>query len=386
MNKDQSGDSLYTKVAHDPYDTRHHGAINVPVYQNSLFAFETHEEFDLAMQNVLGHHVYSRGNNPTVRNLEGKLAEMEGGEDAKCFASGMAAITAAVLSLVQQGDHIVCVNHAYGPTREFLGSYLVKFGIETTFVDGTALSNWEEAIKPNTKLMYLESPTTMTFELQDLRACAQLAASKGIKTIIDNTWATPCHLMPITLGIDLVVHSITKYISGQSDCLGGVVIGSLELMTRLSNSEYMLFGGIMTPQTAALVMRGLRTLPLRMERHQRSGMLVAEHISKQPYAVHVHHPGLPTHPQHELALQQFIGFSSLFSFESFEPLEKLKAWATKLQYFKIGVSWGGFESLVNVNVVRSGNTERHIVRLYVGLEDPQDLIRDIDDAAAATLV
>ncbi|MDQ0878338.1 cystathionine beta-lyase/cystathionine gamma-synthase [Paenibacillus sp. V4I3] len=386
MNKDQSGDSLYTKAAHDPYDTRHHGAINIPVYQNSLFAFETHEQFDLAMQNVLGHHVYSRGNNPTVRNLEEKLAKMEGGEDAKCFASGMAAITAAVLSVVQQGDHIVCVNHAYGPTREFLGSYLVKFGIETSFVDGTELSNWEEAIKPNTKLMYLESPTTMTFELQDLRACAQLAASKGIKTIIDNTWATPCHLMPITLGIDLVVHSITKYISGHSDCLGGVVIGSMELMNRLSNSEYMLFGGIMTPQTASLVMRGLRTLPLRMERHQRSGMLIAEHISNQPYAAHVHHPGLPTHPQHELALQQLIGFSSLFSFESYEPLEKLKAWATKLQYFKIGVSWGGFESLVNVNVIRSGDKERHIVRLYVGLEDPQDLIRDIDDAAAAVLL
>ncbi|MGO4276459.1 PLP-dependent transferase, partial [Paenibacillus sp. TAF58] len=136
----------------------------------------------------------------------------------------------------------------------------------------------------------------------------------------------------------------------------------------------------------ALVMRGLRTLPLRMERHQRSGMLVAEHISNQPFATRVHHPGLSTHPQHELALQQLIGFSSLFSFESLEPLEKLKAWATKLQYFKIGVSWGGFESLVNVNVVRSGDSVRHIVRLYVGLEDPQDLIRDINNAAAAILL
>lgn len=381
MSSKERLETQFTTVAHDSYDNRHHGAINIPIYQNSLFAFDRYEEFDHAMENVLDHHVYSRGNNPTVHYLEQKIAELEEGEAAKCFASGMAAITAAILSFVQHGDHIVCVHQVYGPTREFLESYLLRFGIETTFVDGSSMELWREAIRPNTKLMYLESPTTMLFELQDLRACTELAHSIGAATIIDGTWATPCLQKPLAMGVDLVVHSITKYLSGHSDCIGGVVIGSKDLVARLSNTEYMLFGGIMTPQTAALVTRGLRTLPLRMQRHESSGLIVAQHIAKQPYVCKVNHPGLRSHPQHELALRQMSGFGSLFSFESLEPVEKLKEWASRLRYFKIGVSWGGFESLVTVNRVGPDRTDdtRHVVRLYIGMENPEDLIKDIDE-------
>jgi cystathionine beta-lyase/cystathionine gamma-synthase len=372
---------LYSIVAHDGHDDRHYGSINVPIYQTSLFSFDTYEQFNLARQDEQANFVYSRGNNPTVRYLEDKLAQLEEGEAAKCFASGMAAISAAILSIVEQGDHVICTHQAYGPTREFLGTYLRKFGIETTLVDGRSLENWANAVRPNTKLLYLESPTSMMFELQDIRACAELARSIGAETIIDNTWATPCFQNPLTMGVGLVVHSITKYISGHSDCVGGVVVGSRRLMNRLMTTEYMLFGGIMTPQTAALATRGLRTLPLRMQRHETSGLKVADYLSKQDFVSKVMHPGLTTHPQHELARSQMSGYGSLFSFESNEPVAKLRKWADRLQYFRIGPSWGGFESLINVNAVNKNDQETcSVVRLYIGAEDPDDLIRDLDEA------
>jgi cystathionine beta-lyase len=371
-------DTQFTTVAYDSVDARHHGSINIPVYQTSLFAFNNMDEFDHAMSEVLEHHVYSRGNNPTVLFLEQKLAELEEGELAKCFASGMAAITSAIMSVIRSGDHIICPDQAYGPTREFLGSYLLRFGIETTFIDGANMEHWKAAIRPNTKLLYLESPTSGMFELQDLPAVVELARSIGATTICDGSWATPCNQKPLNLGVDLVVHSITKYIAGHSDCLGGVVIGSKGLVNRLSQNEYMLFGGIMTPQTAALVTRGLRSLPLRMQRHQESGLKVAHYLEKQSFVTKVNHPGLPSHPQHELALRQMSGFSSLFSFESQEPIETLREWVNHLKYFKIGVSWGGFESLITVRGIEEGSEpNRNLVRIYIGMECPDDLIQDL---------
>jgi cystathionine beta-lyase/cystathionine gamma-synthase len=374
--------SLFTSVAYDPVDTRHHGSINIPVYQTSLFAFEHYDDFERAMSDTSTNHVYSRGNNPTVQFLEHKLMELEEGESAKCFASGMAAISAAIMSVIRSGDHIICTHQVYGPTREFLGDYLQRFDIETTFVDGAIMEEWQSAIRPNTKLFYLESPTSGLFELQDLQALAKLANSNGVVTICDGSWATPCNQKPLKLGIDMVVHSISKFIAGHSDCIGGAVIGSKVLMDRLSQTEYMLFGGIMIPQSAALIIRGLRTLPLRMQRHEESGLIVASHMQRQSYVRKVNHPGLITHPQHELALRQMVGFSSLFSFETNEPVDKVKAWADQLRYFKIGVSWGGFESLVTVRMIDDGleNGSRTLVRLYIGMENPEDLILDIDEA------
>lgn len=374
-------EKLYSIVAHDAHDDRHHGAISVPIYQTSLFSFDTYEQFNLARRDEQENFVYSRGNNPTVRYLEDKLALLEHGERAKCFSSGMAAISAAIMSIVQQGDHVICTYQAYGPTREFLGVYLLKFGVETTFVDGSSLENWKRAVRPNTRLLYLESPTSMMFQLQDIRSCAALAQSIGAETILDNSWATPCHQNPLTMGVSLVVHSITKYISGHSDCVGGVVVGSHRFMDPLMSTEYMLFGGIMTPQTAGLVTRGLRTLPMRMQRHETSGLKIAEYLGKQHYVRKVNHPGLTNHPQHELARTQMSGYSSLFSFESDEPVAKLRAWADSLHYFRIGASWGGFESLINVNALTNNDQQTgSLVRLYIGSEDPDDLIRDMEEA------
>ncbi|WP_372631617.1 PLP-dependent aspartate aminotransferase family protein [Cohnella sp.] len=387
MHKDNHRERLHTSVAHDPYDARHHGSIHIPIYQTSLFSFDTYERFTQAHANEQQRHVYSRGNNPTVRYLEDKLAELEGAEMSKCFASGMAAISSTILSNVKAGDHVVCIDQAYGPTRHFLQHYVARFQVETTFVDGRSIEAIETALRPNTKLLYLESPSTMLFQLQDLAACAALARSRGIVTVIDGTWATPVFQRPLALGIDLVVHSITKYISGQSDSMGGVVSGSKELVGRIAEGEYMMLGGIMTAHTAAQVERGLRTLPLRLERHERSGLKVAEHLLRQPYVLRVNHPGLPSHPQHELATRQMDGTSGLFSFESAESHETMRAWADRLRYFKIGVSWGGFESLVSANPTSEDHGvpgARSLVRLHIGLESPDDLIRDLDEAWAQT--
>jgi cystathionine beta-lyase/cystathionine gamma-synthase len=384
MERKQMDEGLHTIVSHDGVDTKHNGAVTIPIYQNSLFAFETHESFDQAMRDVLAANVYSRGNNPTVQYLEGKIAELEGAEQARCFASGMAAIAGSLHALLRSGDHVISVNQAYGPTRQFLDELSDRYQVEVTYVDGCLLSDFEEALRPNTRIIYLESPTSGLFQLQDLEGIAKLAKQAGAITMIDGSWATPCFQRPIAWGIDLVLHSMTKYFSGHSDCLGGVVAGRAELIDEIANKGYMLFGGVMTPHTASLMTRGLRTLPLRMERHHRNGLILAEYMERHPLVNRVNHPGLPSHPQHELARKQLDGYGSLFSFETGVPVETLKRWADALRYFRIGVSWGGFESLVTVGATPASRnpagTNPSVSRLYIGLEDPQTLIEDIEQA------
>lgn len=371
-----------TIAAHDPHDSRHRGAVVTPIYQNSLFTFATYEDYDHARDSQEDIPIYSRGHNPTVQQLEQRLAAMQGGEKAKCFASGMAAVSAVIMAHVQSGDHVVCVDQAYGPTKELLGEFLSRFGVETTFADGSSLEAIEAAVRPNTKLLYLESPTTMLFQLQDLQACASLAKSIGAVTVIDNTWATPVFQNPLAYGIDFVLHSVSKYIGGHSDIVGGVLIGTAEGINRIDAKEYLLLGGLMTPHTASLAMRGLRTLPLRVEKLQQSGLAVAGCVERLPFVTRVNHPGLPSHPQHELGKRQMSGWSSLFSFETDRSLEEMKAWASRLRYFRIGVSWGGHESLVTVNPLQSGDKTKSIIRLYIGLENPEALIKDIEQASA----
>ncbi|CAH0120691.1 L-alanine/L-glutamate racemase [Paenibacillus sp. CECT 9249] len=376
-----------TIVAHDEHDERHQGAVTKPIYQNSLFTFNSYTTFLASMKEEINASVYSRGTNPTVSELEMRLAKLEGGDRARCFASGMAAISSAVLSAVNTGGHIVCVDEAYGPAVQFMGTYLQKFDIETTFVNGTSLKEIEGAIRDNTKLIYLESPSSMFFSLQDISAIAALAKSRGITTIVDNTWATPCYQSPLALGIDLVVHSLTKYVSGHSDSIGGVIVGRAELMNPLIKNEYLLLGGIMTPATANLIMRGLRTLPLRMEKFQSQGLTVAGWLEKHPLVKKVNHPLLPSHPQHELAATQMRGGGSLFSFETEVTVETMRKWAERLNYFRIGVSWGGYESLVVVNPISDYKPEREgtLVRLFIGLEDTNELIADLQSSFEAII-
>lgn len=373
--------SIYTKAVHDVHDSRHQGAVVFPIYQNSLFTFDRHIN--------PGHpYYYSRGDNPTVQELEKKLAALEGGERARCFASGMAAISSSILSTVNQGDHIVCTNQVYPGTRQLLEIYLTRFGVETTFVAADSLEQIEAAIKPNTVLLYLESPTSFVFDLQDVRACAALAKKAKITTIIDNTWSTFCYQQPLSLGIDMVVHSLSKYIGGHSDAIGGVVIGTKEALERINAQEHQLLGGIMTPQTASLMLRGLRTLPLRMQRANETGLAVASYLASKPY-LRLNYPGHPSHSQYKIGADQMTGFGSLMSFEINVSRETMYNWADCLKYYRIGCSWGGYESLVIVlghpadfmsRTAEPKSCESALVRLFCGLEDSADLIADLEQA------
>lgn len=249
---------------------KYFNAIAPPIMQTSNFAFKTTADFREGLRDEYSSWLYSRGNNPTVNILRKKLAALDGAEDALVFGSGMGAIATPILALLNQGDHVVSVSKPYSWTIKLFDKILPKYGITTTYVDGTVIKNFEKAIKPNTKLIYLESPNTLTFELQDLTEVARLAKSKGITTMIDNSYCSPIYQKPFELGIDLVAQSATKYIGGHSDVVAGVVTGSKAMIKKIFDSEFLNIGGNISPMNAWLLIRGLRTLPLRQEKDRKS--------------------------------------------------------------------------------------------------------------------
>ncbi|HAA17214.1 MAG TPA: cystathionine gamma-lyase, partial [Cytophagales bacterium] len=260
--------------------SQHHGAVVPPIYQNSLFTFESWEAIDEAFEARLDHFIYSRGKNPTVKVVEEKLAALAMAEKAQLFPSGMGAIAAAILSVVNAGDHVVAVRSLYGPANNLLQSYLKpKFGVEVSYVGGETVEEFEKVLQSNTRLIYLESPASATFTLQDLAAVAQLAQQRGITTLIDNTWATPIYQQPLALGIDLEVHSCSKYLGGHSDIVAGVVLGSAERIDSISTQEMEWIGAKIAPMEAWLLLRSLRTLTLRLERHQKNAGRVAQYLN-----------------------------------------------------------------------------------------------------------
>lgn len=385
---------LETLLAHYGEDrAAYHGAVVPPLFQNSLFTFENWDAIDAAFDDRTNAYIYSRGGNPTVRLAERKLAKLAGGERARLFASGMAAISAAILHCVSQGDHVVAVKNVYGPTSNLVGRYLhEKMGIETSFVDGSDPADFTAASTARTTLWYLESPSTAVFGLQDIRAVAALARERGIRTIIDNTWATPVFQRPLEMGIDLEVHSCSKYLGGHSDLVAGLVIGSGADIDRIAVREYELLGGILPPLEAWLILRSLRTLPMRMRRHQENALEVARWLEAHPSVEAVRYPGLPSHPQAELASRQMSGFGGLLGFRlASGDLMKIKAFVDRLEVFQLGVSWGGHESLVYapaISYAKELPPERFAalgiaagdIRISVGLEDARDLVADLAQA------
>ncbi len=360
----------------DDYD-RYLGAIVPPIFQNSLFTRKTTDHG----------YVYTRVSNPTTEIAEQKIAALEEGQSAKCFSSGMGAISAAIMYWMSKDSHVVCIRSAYGPTREFLSSYLQSFGVDVTFVKSGSTSEIEQAIRPNTKLIFLESPSSHLFEMQDLQAVAALAKSHGIATIIDNTWATPLYQNPLKYGIDMVVHSASKYLGGHSDIIGGVLIGQADMMETIMHRERALFGSNMDPHQSWLLTRGLRTLPVRMRQHQESAMQVAAFLESHPLVERVLYPGLESHPQYELGKRQMTGYSGIMSFVPKGNDQAIMDMIHSLRYFELGPSWGGFESLINtpgvgINEEMSVMTgiPQGLVRISVGLEQPQSLMEDLDQA------
>ncbi|MDP4084269.1 MAG: aminotransferase class I/II-fold pyridoxal phosphate-dependent enzyme [Bacillota bacterium] len=370
----------------DQYN-RFHGAVVPPIYQNSLFVYENFDSFIEAMKDEQHNYLYWRGNNPTVEIAEQKLAALEKGERCKLFSSGMAAISSAILTFVRSGDHILSVSNIYGPATKFF-KYIEKFGINHTNIKSTNLEDIEKAITPSTKMIYLESPTTMTFKMVDLAKVAKLAKHYDLHTIIDNTWATPIFQNPLEFGIDIVVHSVSKYIGGHSDIVGGALITSTEIMDRIFYDEYQLLGGAMPPYEAWLLTRGLRTLPLRMKAHQESAFLVSKFLEQHQAVKKVNYPGLRSHPDFELGKTQMKGYSGLLSFElKNDTFEAVRNVLNSLKQFKIGVSWGGFESLAlspnyghNTEALITSNISPGMIRISVGLEECSDLIDDLEKA------
>lgn len=369
----------------DEYD-EYKGAVVPPIYQNSLHVFPTIEAKE-AYNYKEGEFLYGRYGNPTVDIVEKKIAALERGDAARCFGSGMAAISSALLTCLSAGDHVIAVKNVYGCTYTFLTKYLKRFNIDVTFVKGDKVSEFKDAIRENTKVIYLESPTTRNFLLQDLSAVAVLAKQHNIKTIIDNAWCTPLFQKPIEFGIDIVVHTLSKYLSGHSDVVGGVVISSQEIIDKITVEERELLGGILHPFEAWLVLRGIRTLPVRIKQHQENGMKVAQFLENHPKVKKMYYPGLPSHPQYELGKKQMTGSTGLMSFELDTSPEKVRTFVNTLKLFKIGVSWGGFESLLTApcllwddEKIKEFGLSKTMVRIGVGLEDVDELIEDLSSA------
>jgi cystathionine beta-lyase/cystathionine gamma-synthase len=358
--------------------------------QTSNFAFDTVDELRKAFQDEMGGYLYSRGLNPTVDILRKKLAALDGAEDCLVFNNGAAATSSGVLANVKSGDHIVSVSHPYTWAAHLFDKILPRFGVTTTYVDGTDIRNFERAILPNTSLIYLESPNSWFLDIQDLQAVAELAKAEGIVTLIDNSYCTPLYQRPIELGIDLAMQTATKYIGGHSDTLGGVLSGSRAMIRRIFDSEYNCIGNGITPFNAWLLLRGLRTLPARLDRISTSTRKMLEYLKKHPAVEEVIFPLDPTYPQYELASRQMKGASGLISFFlRAEKASEIETFCESLRHIRMAVSWGGHESLLipkmaGIPVADFNPAEKthRMVRLYVGLEDPDYLIADLDQALA----
>jgi cystathionine beta-lyase len=360
-------------------------AIVPPIFQTSNFHLRNVAEFREKIQDEMSHYLYTRGNNPTVHILRQKIAALEGMEDALVFSSGSAAMSAAVASLIKQGDHILCVSKPYTWTRKFLEQWLPRFGVETSWFDGTQLEDVKQKIKPNTRLIVLESPNSLTFELQDLKSIANMAHDRGIFTVLDNSYATPLYQQAGPLGIDLSVHSATKYLNGHSDVVAGVVAGSKKLIKQMFSQEYMMWGAICSPYEASMILRGLRTLPIRLQRSSETALFLAHKLEQHPKVQSVLHPHLPSFPQYELAKQQMKGCGGLFSIllKTTEESSLIK-FSDALSRFKMAASWGGYESLQMPMVAfasyNNSQLPMQLVRLYAGLEDPNFLWQDLEQA------
>ena len=367
------------------------GAIDTPIYQSTTFAAADSDEMAALYSGEKSGYMYTRYGNPTVHALEEKVAALESGEAALAFASGMAAISSAIMGYIKAGDHVVAGRSLYGAAYNFLNRKLPAMGASTTFVASARPEDFEKAIQPNTRLIYFESPTNPILEILDIRALAGIARAHGIPSMIDNTFASPVLQQPLESGITVVVHSATKYMCGHGDAMGGAVIGPPDYIKHLSLDVLRDFGGIMSPFTAWLILRGLRTIHLRVPAHCSNAQKIAEFLAQHPNVVRVNYPGLPTHPGHELAKRQMKAFGAMMSFEVKGGYEGGKKVMDRVNIFARAASLGDTRSLI----VHSASTSHRavppeqraaigitdgLVRLSIGIEAVEDLIQDLDQA------
>ncbi|SON56674.1 Methionine gamma-lyase [Hartmannibacter diazotrophicus] len=365
-----------------------HDAVSPPIFQTSLFTFERYSDLADVFAGRTQRYIYSRGDNPTVHELEALVAALEGAEAGRGFSSGTAAIAASIVPFVEAGDRIVAVENLYSDAFRFMEKILRKFGVIIDYVDGTDAGAVIEAL-PDAKIVYLESPTSMVFSVQDIGPIAEAAQKHGVISIIDNSWATPLYQKPISHGVDLVVHAASKYLGGHSDTVAGVVVGSKALVDRINHESYHYLGGKLSPFEAWLILRGMRTLPMRLERHMQAGLFLGEHLQNHPEVERVRHPAFVPHPGNAT----LSGYGGIFAFDVSDAID-VPRFVDSLHHIRIGVSWGGPESLVvpalaalelspTTNSFRRFGVSPRTVRLAAGHEAPELLAADIDQALAA---
>lgn len=378
---------LILEHAGEEYD-QYYNAIVPPIFMNSLNIFPTVDAYYDSDKRDKHVYCYGRVQNPTVRILEEKINQLEKGAESYVFSSGMAAATAAVLTACSQGGHVVCIRTAYGPLKDFLENYCQEhMNIRTTFIEGNNTEEIINAIQDDTQLVVLESPSSVVFHIQDIEKTAKAAHEKGALVYIDNTYCTPLYQNPLKLGADFVMHTASKYLGGHSDIIGGSLsVRDPELGKKVRTMREQL-GSIIGPMEGWLMMRGLRTLEVRVKEHGRVAFAVAQYLENHPKVRKVYYTGLPSHPQRELIEKQQSGHTGLLSFELDSTTEEAKAFCQELKIFKIGVSWGGFESLVTMPYAREKEENcrkmgaaQNIIRIHCGLEGTQNLIDDLEQA------
>jgi len=380
-----------TKSVHAGMIENEHLAVVTPIYQTSTFKFRNADHGAALFAGNEEGFIYTRMGNPTVKGLENAVAELEGGHKGLACASGMAAIHTVFGAYLSQGDHVVCSEAVYGPTNTLLSEVFSRFGVKASFVDTTDLKAVENAVRPETKMIYVETPGNPTLCVTDLAGAAKIARDNRALFVVDNTFASPILQKPFLFGADIIVHSMTKFLNGHADVVGGMIVVKNEEQFKRLRRTLNLFGGVLDPMNAFLVHRGIKSLSMRMEKHCQNAQKIAEFLEKHPKVEHVAYPGLPSHPQHELAKKQMSGFGGMISFEVKGGLEGGKVLMDNVQLCNLAVSLGGVETLIqhpasmtHAIMPKEIRLKAHItdglVRLSVGVENADELIEDLDQA------
>ncbi len=384
-------DSFFTLSVHAGEDRMaDHGAVSVPIYSASVFAFKDADD-GIAIHNYEKEgYFYGRLGNPTVAALERAMAELEHGDDALAFASGMAAMSAAAFTLVGSGDHVIAPESMYSTTTNFLKHIGEAFGIKTTFVDAANAEAYASALRPNTRMLWIESPSNPLVRITDIAEVAAIGKKAGVATVVDNTFATPFNQRPLELGADLVIHSATKYLGGHSDLTAGVMVGRRDLVEKARHGPAKLYGGNIAPQVAWLVLRGIKTLGLRMERHNSNASALAHMLLGHPKISAVFYPGLEDHQNHEIAKRQMRGFGGMVAADV-GTSDAARSLVNNLKVCTFATSLGGVETLVQPVALMTHATlspeeraaagvSEGLLRISVGIENIDDICQDIYDA------
>lgn len=380
-----------SKCVHSGISDYEFGPVVPPIYQTSTFKFESAEHGASLFKGEADGYIYTRMKNPTIEAMENAVAELEGGYKALGCASGMAAISTVFLATLQAGEHVVCSKSVYGPTMTLLSTVLNKFNIESTFVDSDVAEEIERAIKPNTKLIYIETPANPMISITDLEAASKLASKNNALLVVDNTFMSPALQQPLNLGADVVIHSMTKFLNGHADVVAGIIVTKDEKMYSNMRKVLNQLGGVIDPFNSFLVHRGLKTLSVRMQRHGENAQLIAEYLENHPKVKWVKYPGLKSHPNYQVGLKQHKGHGGMISFELKGGFKAGETVMNSVKLCQLAVSLGGVETLVQhpasmthltmgAEARKAAGITEGLVRLSVGIEAVQDIIEDLEQA------